>query len=112
LTERELRKLTRLQLLELLILQTEETENLQKQLDELKMEKELEAIKISNLGSIAEASIQISNVFKATQQAADLYLEAAKKEADSIVSEARVKAKKIVSDAEKLLLIDKETKED
>ncbi|MBE6727184.1 MAG: DNA repair protein [Ruminococcaceae bacterium] len=97
--EKQLKKLTRLQLLELLILQTEESERLQKQLDDLKLKKEVETIQISNLGSIAEASMQIANVFNATQQAADLYLEAAKKQADTIVAEAKAKAEEIIRKA-------------
>ena len=108
-TEKELRKLTRLQLLELLILQTKENEGLQKQLDDLKVKNEIETIQISNLGSIAGASLQINSVFKATQKAADLYLEEAKKQAFSIVEEAKLKAQEIIrnaeNDAEKLLLL-------
>lgn len=113
-TEKELRKLSRIQLLELLILQTEENERLQKQIHDLKFKIELETLEISNLGSIAEASMQVSGIFKATQTAADMYFDAAKKQAATIVEEAKARADEIIRKAEdeakmRLLINDKYT---
>lgn len=99
--EKELRKLSRLQLLELLVIQAEENENLKKQLEELKNKRIEETIQISNLGSIAEASVQISGVLNAAQEAADLYMEESKKKADSVLKEAYEKAEEIMASAKK-----------
>ena len=95
-TEKELKKLNRYQLLELLILQTERADRLQKELEAVKQELDAQQMRISNLGSIAEASMQLSGVFEAAQKAADLYLEEAKaharEEASRILQEAQEKA--------------------
>lgn len=91
-TEKELRKLNRLQLLELLILQTEENEKLKQQIEELQAKRAEEALKIARLGSVAEAAVEISGVLTAAQQAADLYIEAAKLRARSIVKNAAASA--------------------
>lgn len=76
-TEKELRKLNRYQLLELLIIQTERANNLQKQLDEAQKKLNQREIEMTVVGSIAEASMQLSGVFEAAQRAAEMYLEAA-----------------------------------
>lgn len=88
-TEKELKKLNRYQLLELLILQTERADKLQARLEELEKQKNDLDIQFTALGSIAEASLQISGVFQAAQAAADLYIEAAKKKAAEIEEEAQ-----------------------
>lgn len=91
-TEKELKKLNRYQLLELLIMQTERADQLQKELKEVRQELDAQQIRISNLGSIAEASLQLSGVFEAAQKAAELYLTHAREEADRILREAEKKA--------------------
>ena len=92
-TEKDLKKLNRYQLLELLVMQTERADNLQKQVEEL----EQYHLNLSNLGSMAEASLQIAGVFEAAQKAADLYLESARKQADEIVESARKQAALILA---------------
>lgn len=121
-TEKELKKLNRYQLLELLLLQAKRVQELEKQLEETQKvaekqleeaqksaEKQLEEaqkeldirdIKLENIGSIAEASVQLSGVLEATQNAADLYLNAAKGRAVRLKEEAKEEAKK---EAEKIL---------
>lgn len=99
-TEKELKKLTRYQLLELLVIQTERADKLQKKVEELEARLEERNLNLSELGSIAEAAIQITGVFEASQQAADLYLNSAKKQADDILMFARRKADSIVAWAE------------
>ena len=99
--EKDLKKLNRLQLLELLIIQTEENEMLKKQIEELKVKRSEEVKKITTLGSVAEAGLLISGVFGAAQEAADLYIEAAKNRAETIIAEAREKAERIRRGAEK-----------
>ncbi|MBR5470904.1 MAG: DNA repair protein [Oscillibacter sp.] len=99
-TEKELRKLNRYQLLELLVVQTKRADELQKKLDELEERTAEQHIHLSKLGSIAEASLQLSGVFDAAQKAAGLYLDAARKQAGEIVEDARLQAAGIVRDAE------------
>lgn len=87
-TDKELKKLSRMELLEMLLLQTQEVERLQaemermhaeheqiqaelKQLQEQLQHRELE---FSQAGSIAEAALQLSGIFESAQKAADLYL--------------------------------------
>ena len=99
-TEKELKKLNRYQLLELLIVQTERADKLQTKLEEA--EKQLNEIdlKMTSLGSIAEASLQLEGVFQAAQAAADLYIDAARKKAEGIEHAARKKAEEILSQAQ------------
>ena len=100
-TEKELKKLNRYQLLELLILQTERVNELQTQLEAAEAKLNARDVQISRLGSIAEASLQLGGVFEAAQNAADLYINAAKQQADSILEEANRKAQEILLAAEK-----------
>ena len=100
-TKKELKKLNRYQLLELLVMQTERADKLQKQVDDLEKRLKDRDIKLSKLGSVAEASIQISGVFEAAQQAADLYLEAAKKRARALLVQAQRRADSIIAETEK-----------
>lgn len=88
LKEKDLKKLNRYQLLELLLIQTERADSLQSRVEELEKQLQNQEIKISSLGSIAEASLQIQGVFEAAQKAADMYIEAAKKRAAEIEEEA------------------------
>ena len=99
-TDKQLHKLNRYQLLELLIMQTQEVETLREQLAELASRYERQGEHIANLGSLAEASLELSGVFESAQQAADRYLEAAKKRAADIVSEAERQAEEIFRRAE------------
>ena len=99
-TEKELRKLNRYQLLELLVMQTERVEKLQKQLEQKEAQFNDQDIRLTTMGSIAEATLELHGVFEAAQAAADTYLAAAKAEADRILTEARKKAEQIIGDAE------------
>ena len=98
-TEKELKKLNRYQLLELLIVQTERADKLQARLEEAQKQLELQEIKLSSLGSIAEASLQLSGVFEAAQKAADAYINAAKQHAEEIESDAERKASLLITTA-------------
>ena len=51
---------------------------------------------MKKLGSIAEASLAINNVFDDAQSAADLYIQVAKNEAEAIINEAHIKANEII----------------
>ena len=74
-TEKELRGLSRADLLELLIEQTKKNELLQQQLDEATAKLRSRELTISNAGSIAEASLQLSGIFGAAQTAGEQYLQ-------------------------------------
>ena len=99
LTEKELKKLNRYQLLELLIMQTERADKLQALLEETEKKLKEQEIKISSLGSIAEASLQLSGVFEAAQKAADTYVSVATERAEKTEKEARLKAEQILKRA-------------
>ena len=77
-TEKELKKLNRYQLLELLLAQTQRVDQLQMLLEQKEKQLTEYEIRISSLGSIAEASLELSGVFQAAQKAADIYVNAAK----------------------------------
>lgn len=85
-TEKELKKLNRYQLLELLMMQTERADQLQHKLEEAERELKQQNIRLSKLGSIADASLQLSGVFEAAQEAADLYLKAVRQRVEEEAS--------------------------
>ena len=96
LNEKDLKKLNRYQLLELLVVQTQRADQLQKELDQMRIKLEDQNIRLSKLGSIAEASLQITGIFEAAQKAADMYLDAAKLQAQIIEEEAKKTARDIL----------------
>ena len=98
-TEKELKKLNRYQLLELLIIQTERADKLQTALEEAEQRLNDQEINISTLGSIADASLHLKGVFGAAQDAADMYINAAKKRAEAIEEEAHKKGAAIIMQA-------------
>ena len=99
-TEKDLRKLNRYQLLELLIVQTERADKLQTKLETAEKQLNEKDLKMTSLGSIAEASLQLGGVFQAAQTAADLYIDAAKKKAEEIEEAAHKKAAEILVHAQ------------
>ena len=98
-TEKELKKMNRYQLLELLIFQTQRADKLQEKLDTVQEQLSERNIEVSSLGSIAEASLQLSGIFRDAQEAADMYIAAAKKRAEEIEEEAYKKAAEILAQA-------------
>lgn len=74
-TDKELRRLSRAELLQMLLDKTREADQLRKELEQTKAQLESREIRIQDAGSLAEASLKLSGVFEAAQQAADLYLE-------------------------------------
>ena len=105
-TDKEIRKLGRPELLELLIEQTRRKEELEQQVTDLQAQLKSRDIRLSQAGSIAEASLQVSRVFEEAQQAADQYLQNIQRlereqqaATDQILGEARKQAEAIVSQA-------------
>lgn len=78
-TDKDLKKLTRMELLELLLEQTKENEQLRRELAEAKTALENKNILIENAGSIARAALELNGVFEAAQAAADQYLQNVKR---------------------------------
>lgn len=74
-TDSELKKLSRKELLEIMIEQAEEIERLQAELKATEEKLQERELRINNVGSLAEAALQINGVFEAAQAAADQYLE-------------------------------------
>ncbi len=107
-TDRELRKLRRSDLLELLIQQDEEMEALKDKLADAERRLKLRKIAIDTAGSIAAASVSISGVFEAAQDAAARYLENVEEMSVRQEEECARMAEQSRREAEALL---KETKE-
>lgn len=74
-TEKDLRKLSRLDLLEMLIEQSTELQNVKAKLAQAEEKLQSREIAISEAGSIAEASLQLNGVFTAVEAACQQYLE-------------------------------------
>lgn len=74
-TDKELKKLHRVDLLEMLVAQSKEIERLQALLDEANEKLKSRVIAIDEAGSIANASLQLNGVFAAAEEAAAQYLE-------------------------------------
>ncbi|MFA1014235.1 hypothetical protein [Dubosiella newyorkensis] len=81
-TEKELKKLSRLELLELLVERTREVESLKAQLEEANRKLEDRTIVMNESGNIAEAALRLNHIFEECQRAADEYLESVKKSAE------------------------------
>lgn len=77
-TKNPLRKLSKLELLELLARQEKELQALREELAEKDAQLAQRRILIERSGSIAEAALQLNEVFEAAQRAADQYLESVK----------------------------------
>lgn len=76
-TDKELRKLKREDLLELLLQQSREIERLQQELEQAREQAQQSGeicLAPENAGNLAEAALQVSNVFQEAQKAADAYL--------------------------------------
>lgn len=86
-TDKELKKLNRSQLLELLVDQSREIDRLQSALNEANRKLAKRELDLSRCGSIAEASLAITEMFERAQEAADLYLIAAKRYVARTVAE-------------------------
>jgi hypothetical protein len=91
-TEKELLKLKRSEMLEIMLAQSREIDELRKELAEAKARLEDRRIKVRKAGSLAEASLQLTNIFEEAQKAADLYVENIRRRA--LQKEARLEQTK------------------
>ena len=106
-TEREVRRLSRADLLELLLAQRRENEQLRCMLDQTQSQLADRTIKIDNAGTLAEASLQLSGIFTAAQDACQYYVDNIQQlsERQSLVcqqmeQETREKCDRMVAEAE------------
>ena len=74
-TEKELLKLKRSELLEIMRAQSREIDKLREELEETKAKLEDREIRIEKAGSLAEASLRLTNIFEEAQKAVDLYVD-------------------------------------
>lgn len=74
-TDKELRRLSRAELLEMLLAQVEENERLKARLEEAERALKDRRLAVSRAGSLAEASLQLNDVFAAADRAARQYVE-------------------------------------
>lgn len=83
-TDKELRRMRREELLELLVDQTRRANALQAQLDEAQTQLASRQISVENVGSLAEAALQLSGVFQAAEEAGQLYLDNLRSRAEGL----------------------------
>ena len=74
-TEKELLKLKRSEMLEIMLAQSREIDSLREQLEEANAKVEDRELRLRDCGSIAEASLRLTNIFTEAQKAVDLYVE-------------------------------------
>ena len=116
-TDKELRKLRRIELLELLVEQGEEMERLRGQLQKAQEALQERTIVIQKAGSLAEAALRLNGVFTAADQAARDYVDSQRTmeaqqraKVASIEKEAREKADQMLSETrEKCRAMEQET---
>ena len=72
--DKALRKLNRKDLLEILLEQTKRIEELEKELEEAKKELKERKTSLKDVGSLAEASLVLSDIFKAADETANIYI--------------------------------------
>lgn len=74
-TDKDLRKLNRAELLQMLLEQGRQNDALRAQLDQANAQLASRQVALDEAGSIAEAAMQLNQVFASAQRAADQYLE-------------------------------------
>lgn len=105
--QNQVKKMSRKDLLEILVLQSKKIDKLQEDLAKANSQLETKEIMLKEVGSIAEASLKINEVFESAQQAADQYLENIKRlkeeqeEINSKLEKERVKKKTSTSKKKK-----------
>lgn len=95
--ENELKRLSRAELLELLLIQTKETERLQKKLEIAEAKLTDRYLKVQNAGDLAHAVLEINGVMETAKAAAQQYL-------DNIIQmekETKLRCEQMLADARK-----------
>lgn len=103
-TDKEFKRLKRADLVEIIYQMQQKEERYIAAISQMRAQLESRKIQMENVGSIAEASLVLGNVFASAQEAADLYLEQIRQmheQAEQELSQARAEAKRILAAAEK-----------
>lgn len=107
-TDKEFRRLRRIELIDIIYKLQNNEEQLQAEIASLKQQMANRELKLSKAGSIAEAAMSLNGVFEAAQAAADQYItEVQKLHADTenqtaqMLSDAKAQAAEIVLAAER-----------
>lgn len=107
-TDKEFRRLRRIELIDIIYKLQNNEEQLQAEIASLKQQMANRELKLSKVGSIAEAAMSLNGVFEAAQAAADQYItEVQKLHADTenqtaqMLSDAKAQAAEIVLAAER-----------
>ena len=79
----DLTRLKKKELLEIMLRQSEEIDSLRAQVSELQARLDERIFELGQIGSIAEASLVVTNIFEEAQKAAVIYLENVKHHAES-----------------------------
>lgn len=101
-TDKEFKRLKRADLIEIIYRMQENEERYQEAIAHMSKKLSDRQMKIASAGSIAEASVALSGVFEAAQEAADRYLaEIAQmhQAAEAELAQAREEAQRILADA-------------
>lgn len=101
----DLKKLNRLELLDIILAQTKRIEELELQITKLKEELSSKKISLHNSGSLAEASLKLTEIFKEADNAATIYkdniIAKAKKEERQLKKELKELKQKKLAEIEK-----------
>ena len=74
-TDRQLRKLNRMDLLKLLLEEKKENEALREQMQQMRLQLENKQLNIDQSGSLAEAALKLGGIFEAAETACQYYTE-------------------------------------
>lgn len=106
-TDKELKKLKRIELLQMMISLSEENETLKAQLKRAQDELDNRQIQLREAGSIAEAALKLNGVFDAAEEAAQQYVASVRqmsKQQEAILrraeQEAKIKSDAIIAEAD------------
>lgn len=98
-TDKEFRRLKRSQLIDIIYHLEKELEQQKNQIEELQKQLDDRTIRIQNAGSIANAALELNQIFETAQAAADQYTNSVEAEVERIKAEARENA---AEEAEKI----------
>ena len=108
LMNKELKKLSRKELLEILLEQTKRIEELEVKLEESEKKLESKKVSLSETGTLAEAALKLSDIFKSADEAINIYKlnieEAAKKEEKKLKKENKEAKEQLLAETEQKCL--------
>lgn len=88
-TPKELKRLSRSDLLEMMLEVTQENAKLRKEIEQLRSQLNQRTITIKNCGSLAEASLRLTDIFRSAQESCDIYVENIRQRQESLEQTCR-----------------------